>query len=207
MHPGDMQPNNMPYPENEENFPMDHPRNEERHHDSWRTYSEEMEDGPRNEMHPENGNFPPNPDMRHGFEQHNNVGPPNRGRPDRFHPHPMRGEEEFLPDNMPPRGGPPPYGDNIFPGGDVDHRNNHMGPGPDDMGFMPHKRSWNDGPREDHFPPRDFDGPMPPNFNSRDHMRSGPMYHRPPRGSRGHFRGRSSPYRIINRGRGRGYKN
>lgn len=213
MHLGNMQPSEMPFPENEENYPMDHPRNEEMPRESWRTYNDHPDNrdvGPSNEMHPENGAFHHNPEMRPGFEHHNNLGPPNRNRQDRFHPHPNRGEDDFMPpDNMPPRGGHPPFGDDMYPSGDMDHRNNHMGPGPgnEDVDFRSHKRPWNDGPgREDHFPPREFDGP--PNFNSR---RSGPMYHEPRGrgGPRGHYRGmRSSPYRIVNRGRGGrgGYK-
>lgn len=211
MHVGNMPHNNRPYPENEETFPVDHHRNNEMPHETWRTYDdvhpEEMNVVPNNDMNPENGTFHHNPEIRHGFEPHNNLSHQNRGRPERFPPHSGRGEEEFRPDNMPPRSGQPPYDDRFH--GDEDLRNNHMGPpgsGSEEMDFMPHKRSWNDGPnREEHYPPMDYDGPQgpPPNFNPRQHMRPNFRGHRG--GPRGSYRGmRSSPYRVVNRGRGRG---
>lgn len=212
-HKPDMhgQHNNRTFQENEEKFPVDHPRKEEMPRDTWRTYNdvhpEAMDDVPNNEMHPENGNFHHNPDMQHGFDPRNDMGPPSRGRPDRFPPH-QRRDEEFLPDDVPPRGGPPPFNNDIFPGEDMDLRNNHMGPGPgpEDMDYMAHKRSWIDGPnREDRYrPSRDFDGP--PNYNPRQYSRQNQRFQGPPRGGpRGSYRGiRHSPYKVINRGRGRG---
>lgn len=207
MHLGNMPHNNRSFPENEENFSVDHMRNEEMPRDTWRTYSdvhpEAMDVASNNEINSENGNFHHNPEIRHGFEPHNNIGPPNRGRSDRFPPHPGR-EEEFPPDNVPPRGGAP-FGDDRFSGDNMEPQSNHMGPGPgsEEMGFMPHKRSWNDGPnRDDHYQAMDYDGP--PNYNPRQHGRQGQMFHGPRGGSRSSFRGnRSSPYRVVNRGRGR----
>ncbi|KAF8764686.1 pre-mRNA 3' end processing protein WDR33 like protein [Argiope bruennichi] len=197
LHPGNRPPNNVPYSENHENFSRDLPRNEPGSHDSWRTYSDE----PRDSGHPgsenENGAYMQNPDMRHGFESVNNAGPPKRARTERY-PHM---NEDFIPDNLPPRGGPPPHypsGDSMrYPPNDLDHRNNHRGP--DEMGYMSHKRPWNDGPPppEDQYPPMmDFDSP---DFNPRHSN----VYHRG-RGPRAPYRGGRSPFRIINRGRGRG---
>lgn len=206
MHHANMQSNDGPYPENEENFPIDHPRNDDMPHETWRTYNEHpppnMDMPSNNDMHSENGAFHHNPDMRHNFEPHNNIGPSTRGRHDRYPPNSLRGEEEYISENIPPRGGPPQYGDDMFQGSDMDSRNNHMGPGPEEMSYMSHKRSWNDGPgREDNYPQsRDYDGP-PPNFNPRSRMRS-QMFHGP-RGPRMNYRGRS-PYRVVNRGRNRG---
>lgn len=211
MHLGNMPSNDMPYPENEENFPLDHSRNEDMGHDSWRTYNDHASDidmPPNNEMHSENGSYHHNPELRHGFEPHNSIGPPSRGRSDRYPPAPMRGEEDFIPDNIPPRGGSH-YGDDMYQSGDMDRRNNHMGPGhgSEDMGYMSHKRSWNDGPnRDDPYPSMDFDGPPPPSYNQRQHVR---QFHGS-RGPRAPYRGmRSSPYRVVNRGRGMrgGYPN
>ncbi|GFY57604.1 pre-mRNA 3' end processing protein WDR33 [Trichonephila inaurata madagascariensis] len=201
LHPSNRPPpNNIPFPENHENFSRDLPRNEPGSHDTWRTFPDEPMDigPPRNEN--ENGSLMQNPEARHGFESMNNVGPPHkRGRPERYS---HMNEEDFIPENLPPRGGSSHFpGDNMrFSSNEMDPRNSHRGP--DEMGFMGHKRSWNDGPlpppHEEQFPPMmDFDGP---DFNPRH---SGNMFHRG-RGPRGPFRGGRSPFRIINRGRGRG---
>ncbi|CAL1263888.1 unnamed protein product [Larinioides sclopetarius] len=195
LHPGNRPPNNVPYPENHENFPRDLPRNEPGSHDSWRTYNEEPRDSGRPEN--ENGAYLQNQDMRHGFEPVNNAGPPKRARTERY----SHMNEDFMPENLPSRGGPPPHypsGDSMrYPPNDMDHRNNHRGP--DEMGYMGQKRPWNEGPPppEEQYPPMmDYDGP---DFNPRPSN----VYHRG-RGPRGPYRGGRSPFRIINRGRGRG---
>ncbi|XP_054711536.1 pre-mRNA 3' end processing protein WDR33-like [Uloborus diversus] len=211
QHESGLKPSNdMSYQENE-NFP--HNMNAGTH-DAWRSYSEhptdmdvqhrEMQDN----MHRENGASIQNREMRPGFEPTNNINQPNRGRQERFPQPPSMGDEDFRSENVSRNGPPSHYGpDGRYPAGDVDLRNNHMGPGQDDMGYRGgHKHAWTDGPmREESYPQRmDYDGPPPSDFNnSRMHMRppANQMFHNS-RGNRGHYRGRSSPYRIVNRGRG-----
>ncbi|XP_035218148.1 pre-mRNA 3' end processing protein WDR33-like isoform X1 [Stegodyphus dumicola] len=216
---GNVPTNDMPYPDNQDNFPHEHPRNEAVSHETWRTYSNhhtEIDGSTNDEMLHENGTHGPllqNPELRHGFESPNNIGPPIRSRSDRYH---NPGEEEFIPENMPPRGVPPHFGgDSVrFPGSEMDPRNSHMGPGPDDMGYMVHKRSWPDGPGpgpgpgpglEEPYPHMmEFENSGPPEFNHPRPLLRPPgnqMFHGS-RGPRGPFRGGRSPYRIINRGRG-----
>ncbi|GIY26002.1 hypothetical protein CDAR_439702 [Caerostris darwini] len=196
-------PSNPSFLENHDNFPRELPRKDPGPQDSWRTFNNEVigMGHPNNEN--ENGGLMQNPEMRHGFEHLNNVGPPHkRVRTERF---PPMNEENFMPENLPPRGGPPshfpPREGMRYSSNEMDSRSNHRGP--EEMNYGGHKRSWNDGPHpppEEQYPPvMEFDGP---DFNSRYNNPN--MFHRSRGGPRGPFRGGRSPFRIINRGRGRG---